>query len=65
MDYLLSRQTEAKLAISCAQMPLIMGTEVPEVVPSLDHIIPMKIDYDQTSQLLEQIQPWLKQWLEE
>ena len=65
MDYLLSRQTEAKLAISCAQMPLIMGTEVPEVVPSLDHIIPMKIDYDQTTQLLEQIQPWLKQWLEE
>ncbi len=65
MDYLLSRQTEAKLAISCAQMPLIAGTEVPEVVPSLDHIIPMKINYSQTSVLLEQIQPWLKQWVEE
>jgi iron(III) transport system substrate-binding protein len=65
MDYLLSRQTEAKLAISCAQMPLIKGTEVPETVPSLDNIIPMKIDYSQTSQNLEQIQPWLKQWVEE
>jgi len=65
MDYLLSRQTEAKLAISCAQMPLIKGTKVPEGVPSLDNIIPMKIDYSQTSETLEQIQPWLKQWVEE
>jgi len=65
MDYLLSRQTEAKLAISCAQMPLIMGTEVPDVVPSLDHIIPMKIDYSQSSEILEQIQAWLKEWVEE
>jgi len=65
MDYLLSRQTEAKLAISCAQMPLIKGTKVPEGVPSLDNIMPMKIDYSQTSKTLEQIQPWLKQWVEE
>jgi iron(III) transport system substrate-binding protein len=65
MDYLLSRQTEAKLAMSCAQMPLIIGTKVPEGVPSLDNIIPMKIDYGQTSQKLEQIQSWLKQWVEE
>ena len=65
MDYLLSRRTESKLAISCAQMPLMVGTEVPEAVPSLDHIIPMKIDYGQTSELLEQIQPWLKKWVEE
>ncbi len=65
MDYLLSRQTEAKLAISCAQMPLIMGTKVPDDVPSLDHIISMKIDYSQSSEILEQIQPWLKQWVEE
>jgi len=65
MDYLLSRETETKLAISCAQMPLIKGTEVPEVVPSLDHIIPMKIDYIQTSENLEQIQLWLKKWVEE
>jgi len=65
MDYLLSRETEAKLAISCAQMPLIKGTEIPDVVPSLDHIIPMKIDYNQSSEILEQIQPWLKKWVEE
>jgi len=65
MDYLLSRETEAKLAISCAQMPLIKGTEVPDIVPSLDHIIPMKIDYSQSAEILEQIQAWLKKWVEE
>jgi iron(III) transport system substrate-binding protein len=65
MDYLLSQQTEAKLAISCAQMPLIKGTEVPDIVPSLDHIIPMKIDYSKTSEHLKEIQPWLKKWVDE
>lgn len=65
MDYLLSRETEAKLAKSCAQMPLIRGTEVPQGVPTLDRIIPMKVNYDETAQVLQEIQPWLKQWLEE
>lgn len=61
-DYLLSRETEAKLAKSCAQMPLIKGTEVPDNVPSLDNIEPMNIDYNTTSDKLETIQPWLKEW---
>ncbi|WP_437373686.1 extracellular solute-binding protein [Maribacter litoralis] len=64
MDYLLSRRTESKLAASCAQMPLIAGTEVPDNVPSLDKIEPMRIDYEQTADKLEEIQPWLKQWTE-
>ncbi len=64
MDYLLSRQTESKLAASCAQMPLIAGTEVPDNVPSLDKIKPMKIDYEETADKLEEIQPWLKVWTE-
>lgn len=64
MDYLLSRQTESKLAVSCAQMPLIAGTEVPDNVPSLDKIKPMKIDYEETADKLEEIQPWLKEWTE-
>lgn len=64
MDYLLSKETEAKLAKSCAQMPLISGTQVPEGIPSLDRIIPMKVNYDKTGQVLQEIQPWLKQWLE-
>ena len=64
MDYLLSRETEAKLAKSCAQMPLHKGVETPKNIPSLDNIIPIKIDYDKTSQKLEEIQNFLKKWVE-
>ncbi len=64
IDYLLSRKTEAKLAVSCAQMPLHKGVKVPENVPSLDNIKPMRIDYEQTARKLEEIQPYLKKWVE-
>lgn len=65
MDYLLSKETEAKLAASCAQMPLHKGVKIPKNVPSLDHIVPMKIDYNQTSKKLEEIQDYLKNWVEQ
>ena len=64
VDYLLSRETEAELAKSCAQMPLHKGVKTPENIPSLDDINPMKIDYDKTSQKLEEIQNYLKEWAE-
>ncbi len=65
MDYLLSKQTEARLAESCAQMPLHKGVEVPENIPSLDSIVPMNIDYDKTALKLEEIQNYLKEWAED
>jgi iron(III) transport system substrate-binding protein len=45
-------------------MPLHKGVEVPEGVPTLDHIIPMKIDYEKTAKKLEEIQDYLKEWSE-
>lgn len=64
INYLLSKKTEAVLAVSCAQMPLHKGVKTPEDVPSLDNIVPMKIDYNKTSQKLEDIQNYLKEWVE-
>jgi len=64
INYLLSKEVEAKLAISCAQMPLHKGVAIPKNIPSLDSIIPMNIDYDKTSQKLVEIQDYLKEWLE-
>ena len=64
IDYLLSRETEAKLATSCAQMPLHKGVETPATVPQLDNIVSMKIDYQKTAQKLEEIQEFLKKWVE-
>jgi iron(III) transport system substrate-binding protein len=65
MDYLLSRATEAKLAISCAQMPLHRGVKTPKDIPSLDHIVAMQIDYDATADKLSEIQEYLGIWLDE
>lgn len=65
INYLLTMETEAKLAESCAQIPLIKGTEVPDNLSSLDNIKPMRIDFKETSDKLETIQPWLKTWAEE
>ena len=65
MDYLLSTETEAKLAVSCAQMPLHKGVQTPPDVPSLDVIKPMAVDYDEAANMLEQILPYLKQWTEQ
>ncbi len=64
IDYLLSPETEKKLAISCAQMPLHKNVKIPANIPSLDNIVPMNIDYDITAQKLEEIQEFLKEWAE-
>lgn len=64
MDYLLSRETEAKLARSCAQMPLHAGVRVPPAVPSLDNIVPMTVDYGTTARLLDTHKNYLKQWID-
>jgi iron(III) transport system substrate-binding protein len=64
IDYLLSREVEARLAHSCAQMPLHKGVEIPNDVPSLDSIVPMNIDYNETSKKLKEIQNYLKEWAE-
>jgi iron(III) transport system substrate-binding protein len=63
IDYLLSKTTEAKLAKSCAQMPLHKGVPVPPDVPSLDAITPMTISYEKTAALLPQIQKYVKRWM--
>ncbi|VAX21823.1 Ferric iron ABC transporter, iron-binding protein [hydrothermal vent metagenome] len=64
MDHLLSKATEAKLAISCGQMPLHKGVKIQDNIISLDNIVPMKIDYDKASVKLEEIQNYLKKWSE-
>ncbi len=64
IDFLLSAESEKILAASCAQMPLHKGVSVPSSVPSLDNIIPMKVDYGTIAKKSEQIKEFLKQWAE-
>ncbi len=65
IDYLLSRETEKKLAESCAQMPLHKNVRTPAGLRSLDNIKAMSVDYDKAARKLEEIQVYLKQWVEE
>ncbi len=64
IDYLLSKATERKLAFAdCAQIPLHPGVETPVEVKPIEEIKAMNINYGQVAQKMEEIQPYLKQWV--
>ncbi len=66
IDYLLSRETEQKLAFAdCAQIPLHSGVKMPQDIKPIDQIKVMQVDYEQVAQKLVEIQPYLKSWLEQ
>jgi len=64
IDYLLSKQSEQKLAFAdCAQIPLHKGVAIPKDLKPIGQIKVMQVDYGRVAQKLIAIQPWLKQWL--
>jgi len=64
MDYLLSKETERKLAFAdCAQIPLHSGVETPPEVRRIEDLKPMRIGYADLARKMEEIQPFLKQWV--
>ncbi len=63
MDYLLSRETERKLAYAdCAQIPLHPGVDTPPDILKIDDLRTMRIDYAAVAKKLQEIQPYLKEW---
>jgi len=64
IDYLLSRETERKLAYSdAAQIPLHPGVETPAGVPRLETLRVMQVDYAVVAAKMQAIQPWLRDWV--
>ena len=64
IDYLLSKETERKLAFAdCAQIPLHVGVETPSEVKRIEQIKTMKIAYAKVARKLQEIQPFLKNWV--
>ncbi len=64
IDYLLSRETEKKLAfMDCAQIPLHSGVKIPEELKSIEDIKIMKVDYSKVAKKMMEIQPLLKKWM--
>lgn len=63
IDYLLSRQTEKKLAFSdAAQIPLHAGVETPAQVVQLEKLKFMTVNYADVAAKMQSIQPFLKEW---
>ena len=64
IDYLLSKETERKLAFSdAAQIPLHPGVETPPQLQPIEAIKVMKVDYAAIAAKLQAIQPYLKSWV--
>lgn len=65
IDYLLSPETERKLAASdAAQIPLREGVEVPPEARSIERTQVMSTDHPAVAGLLQEIQPGLQRWLD-
>lgn len=63
IDYLLSAETERKLAFSdAAQIPLHDGVGAPPEVPRMQSLKVMKVDYAAVAAKMQAIQPLLKDW---
>jgi len=63
IDYLLSPQTEKKLAYSAAaQIPLHEGVDTPPAVARLRALKVMQVDYAAVAAKMQAIQPLLKDW---
>jgi iron(III) transport system substrate-binding protein len=64
VDYLLSSETERKLAQSdAAQIPLHEGVETPAIVRKIETIKTMETDYAAVARKMKEIEPFLKQWV--
>ena len=66
IDYLLSKETERKLAFSdAAQIPLHAGVETPPLVPRIEKLRTMKVSYSDVARKMQEIQPILEKWARE
>jgi iron(III) transport system substrate-binding protein len=64
IDYILSSETERKLAFAdCAQIPLHKGVETPDDVIKIEKLKSMKVDFEAVAEKLQEIQPYLKEWV--
>jgi len=63
IDYLLSPETERKLAFAdCAQIPLHPGVQIPPELKPIDAIKVMEVDYAAVAKKMVEIQAFLKNW---
>ncbi len=62
IDFLLSAETERRMAESAAHMPLRAGVPTPAGVRRARDIRAMTVDYARIASETDRIQPWLRTW---
>jgi iron(III) transport system substrate-binding protein len=64
IDYIISSQTEHKLAVAdCVQIPLHEGVETPNDVIKIEELKTMQVNFEVVAKKLQEIQPYLKEWV--
>jgi len=64
IDYLLSKETERKLAFAdCAQIPLHPDVQTPPDVRHISNLKTMSVNYTEVARKMTEIQPYLKNWV--
>ena len=62
IDCLLRPEVERRLAESAAHMPLRPGVPPPPGVPPIGELRTMPVDYARLGEIMERIEPWLREW---
>jgi iron(III) transport system substrate-binding protein len=62
VDYLVSANVEQLMAREAAHMPLRPGSSTPPGIRTVDRVRALKVDYARLGDVMERIQPWLREW---
>lgn len=62
VDYLISANVEEQMAREAAHMPLRPGALTPPGVRGVQQVRVMRVDYARLGDVMERIQPWLREW---
>lgn len=62
VDFLLSHDVERMMAESAAHMPLRTGVATPPGMRRVGDVRAMRVDYAMLGDVMERIEPWLREW---
>jgi iron(III) transport system substrate-binding protein len=62
VDFLLSAETERRMAAAAAHMPIRSAAQTPTGGQAVEQIKAMPVDYSELAATMERIQPWLRKW---
>jgi iron(III) transport system substrate-binding protein len=62
VDYLVSAEVERLMSLAAAHMPLRPSVPLPPSLRGVQQVRALKVDYASLGDVMERIQPWLREW---